>query len=412
MNKKSNIFFIAITIVALFLSGIALFPNKAYAISASVPMNPSASSVNIGDQFTVSFSIQPTSGMGTCQGTLQIPAGLELVSASCSLGAFGNGSFVYFNTDGNLPTGASGTITFKAITAGNKSIGLAVKLTGTTSQDQSSASGSTSVYVRTEVETQQIKDNEEAARKAEEAARRAEQASIAAKMAEEASRKASEEAIRNKEVAESASVAESIRESEEESRSLEESVAESIKASESEEAKTRATEIEDVGYALLTWGKNLGTENEPAYEHQFFAAVQDNEMKIPAGYKNANLIVNKNKVLALKKDGMDENTYLVYGMFKENEEPLWYYYNTTENSFFPYEYLNSDTVFEDNPVEKDDATSLSGEMKRDTLIDLGFTGLVGALAGVFVTLLCKPGSYNKKSNNHRDDAPDDREDEE
>lgn len=407
----------ALLIAFLLMAGGIAGIYKVYAMSATVQMSPSKTSVRPGETVTVAFTITPTAP-SLFTATVSVSSGLRLDGIVChQTGSEINGSTIIRTSNSPIYTG---TIQVTAISAGDQRVGFStIDLADETNPTDKIRI--TNQFVTFHVKTAgeiaaeesiaaSIAASEQASR--EQASREAasRQAELASRAAEEASRRASEEASRNAAASESASIEESILESEFESRSIEESIEESISVSESLEERTRPTEDGDFTFILLEWHSEGKTKEDP--NRSFYFASEDTAVPFPEGYVRTILRIGEYKmpVLALKADGMDKDTYLVYGMQKRREEPLWYYFHASTNEFFNFDYLNSGAAFEETTEEETTEEETSGtenavtkdadplfglnEIEKALLVVL-FSAMIGAALTLFIVLLCSLGKKKK-----------------
>ena len=334
--------------------------SDVYALSADVSLSAEKAVLDIGQEMVVTFTIAPNKPC-LLQADVVVSEGVTITRVDMGgNGDYANGKFV--NVSGNKKV-YQGSIFIKATTAGQKSVEIKnIRLVDEQNPGDKveGLSGRATFRVRTEEERQAAIAAYEAEQQRirEEAARRQSiEASIAASRAAEASR--------------AAYIEQSIRESQYAEQMRQESIAASIRESEAEVERTRASEIGEYTYARIKL--ESAQEGEPQY---FYFLISDNEVDRPEGYRESLFMVNTKEVLALRKDGMAKNTYLVYGLFENEDEPRYYYYQSGDEAFFPFDYLNegwddptepptepsteaSTPVPTENPTEKQTKATLS-----------------------------------------------------
>lgn len=215
----------------------------------------------------------------------------------------------------------------------------------------SQASASVSVRVRTAEERQQA-----------EAAWAAEQERLRQEAAKQASIEASIAESRAIEASIEASIDQSIKESSWEEEVIRNSIEESIRESESEVERTRPSEIGEETYARLVLP---GSDDEnPA---AFYFLLKGYEKSVPPGFEEEEFYVNENEILAFRREGMDNDTFLVYGMFEGETRPAYYYYHATTCEFFAYSYLDSEWK-EGKETEESEESSETEETEETSSI--------------------------------------------
>ena len=171
-------------------------------------------------------------------------------------------------------------------------------------------------------------------------------------------------------------------------------------------------------FVLYGWNERLPEGSSVIeYENRFYFASGDSALEKPEEFKQAKLFIRDMAVLALKRDGMDKDTFLVYGTSDPAKEPNWYYYNSKTNEFFAFEYLNSDAVFvEDETTEEESTTEAVTEIEvtepdrnhsnglgnGDFFIFLGLAAFLGLLVGIFAVLLFTGAKKDKKAEEKRE----------
>jgi len=420
---------------AMTLSILCTMPVVFAKLNATINLATSDTTINIGDTATFNFTITPDHDGCALQASISVSGGLKIESVTLngSSDGYNNGTLLYDKNDVDVHTGV---ITVSATAGGDQTVSLTnVKLSYVQNPTDNFTNGTASktIHVRTAdekasseaasesasiaesssiAEQESIEASSRAVQESIEASSRAVQESIEASSraaqekinqsiaAEEASRqqsKAQEEAKKNSSIAESAAKEQSEQESRAKASSIEESIKEASSIEESIADLTRATEMNGsyfVPYVL----------DADELDERFFFLVSEALLEAPTNYIKTGLYINNQAVWAYQTAEMDTRVFLVYGTFGEEEEPKFYYYVSTDNTFFAYDYLfsgESHTVEAPSETTTVSASSLvAGEGESVvTYSNLALLILLSLLLGASVTsfiLLLKMNGREQK----------------
>jgi len=345
---KKTVRIISTVILSILL--IFVFSTTAYAFTLDVSFS-GPSSVDEGTEGSVNFTVAGD-GIMTANLTVSVSGGGSFVSVSCDEGVTVSNDHILLTGFENKAS-FSGTIHFSVTSADNVVVTILGDCSGRNDKEKVDlgTGRSTSIAVRSVGQQQADKEAEEAARKAEEerlekeriereaseAASRATEESIRAEQESLAAIEASKQAIINASVSESAALESSKKQAEYESSSKQQAIDDSLSESQSLVDLTKAFAINGdyfIPYFL---------EEEDA-ERKFLFAVSDSQMQAPESYIKSLLVINTQDAWAFQTEDMDPDVYLVYGSFSEEEEPDFYFYVLTSDTFFSYKYIHSGGV--------------------------------------------------------------------
>ena len=397
--------------IVVFIASIAVFRLDAHALTANVSMWASKYTIDLNETVTISFAIQPAAPCHL-EAVLSLPGAVDSVTGNLTYSTVNQKLL----SNGVENASYSGQITARFSSPGSKTISIRdIKVArplengSIDSNEGNLYTASVTVYVRTEAERQAALAEEQRIREEQERQRQ-----------EEASR----QAAANESRAIEASIAQSIRESIEEEESIRESIRESVKASESEVEATRPSEIGELTYARQVF------ENGTEHPTVFYFLIDDESLSVKESYYRAKLKVNSQNVFAERTSSMNKDTYLVYGLFENDDEPHYYFYNKKEGSFFRYSYLFDDEDPLESSEEESDETeseepeeSSSFETESETrsdaenrffdkdngirLLEIGvFAFLCGCAVAALVAVIAAGSRKRKSANAEKQEKPD------